>query len=123
MISHRELTTLETFFFFVNENIDVTWIWFSENFKVLQENILLKGKCVFDCFPDYKLLNVNLKEKFGVEGVYLFLFFYFFSFFFFFVFKTEKETQMYRTVFWTLWEKARVGCFKRTASIYVYYLG
>ena len=22
---------------------------------------------------------------------------------------TEKETQMYRTVFWTLWEKVRVG--------------
>ena len=28
---------------------------------------------MFDCFPNYKLLNVNLKEKFGVEGVYLFL--------------------------------------------------
>ena len=25
--------------------------------------------------------------------------------------------------FWTLWEKARVGCFKRTASKHVYYLG
>ena len=36
--------------------------------------------------------------------------------------KTEKETQMYRIVFWTLWEKARVGCFKRTASKHVYYL-
>ena len=31
--------------------------------------------------------------------------------------KTEKETQMYRTDFWTLWEKARVGCFERTACI------
>ena len=30
---------------------------------------------------------------------------------------------MYRTEFWTLWEKARVGCFERTASKYVYYLG
>ena len=30
---------------------------------------------------------------------------------------------MYRTVFWTLWEKARVGCFKRTASKHVYCLG
>ena len=30
---------------------------------------------------------------------------------------------MYRTVFWTLWEKARVGCFKRIASKHVYYLG
>ena len=30
---------------------------------------------------------------------------------------------MYRTDFWTLWEKAMVGCFKRTASKYVYYLG
>ena len=29
---------------------------------------------------------------------------------------------MYRTDFWTLW-KARVGCFKRTASKHVYYLG
>ena len=30
---------------------------------------------------------------------------------------------MYRTVFWTLWEKARVGCFKRTTLKHVYYLG
>ena len=37
--------------------------------------------------------------------------------------KTEKETQMYRTDFWTLWEKARVGCFERTALKHVYYLG
>ena len=29
---------------------------------------------------------------------------------------------MYRTDFWTLWEKARVGCFKRRASKHVYYL-
>ena len=37
--------------------------------------------------------------------------------------KTEKETPMYRTDFWIPWEKARVGCFKRTASKHVYYLG
>ena len=37
--------------------------------------------------------------------------------------KTEKGTQMYRTDFGTLWEKARVGCFKRTASKHVYYQG
>ena len=30
---------------------------------------------------------------------------------------------MYRTEFWTLWEKVRVGCFQRTASKHVYYLG
>ena len=30
---------------------------------------------------------------------------------------------MYRTDFWTLWERARVGCFERTASKHVYYLG
>ena len=36
---------------------------------------------------------------------------------------SKGETQMYRTDFWTLWEKARVGCFKRTASKHVYYLG
>ena len=30
---------------------------------------------------------------------------------------------MYRTDFWTLWEKARVGCFKRTALKHVYCLG
>ena len=35
--------------------------------------------------------------------------------------KTEKETQMYRTEFWILWEKARVGCSERTASKHVYY--
>ena len=37
--------------------------------------------------------------------------------------KTEKETQFYRTDFWTLREKTRVGCFERTASKHVYYLG
>ena len=37
--------------------------------------------------------------------------------------RKKKKTQIYRTVFWTLWEKARVGCFKRTASKHVYYLG
>ena len=30
--------------------------------------------------------------------------------------KTEKETQMYRTDFGTLWENVRVGCSERTAS-------
>ena len=25
--------------------------------------------------------------------------------------------------FWTLWEEVRVGCFERTASKHVYYLG
>ena len=30
---------------------------------------------------------------------------------------------MYRTEFWTLWEKARVWCFERSASKHVYYLG
>ena len=30
---------------------------------------------------------------------------------------------MYRTDFWTLWEKARVGWSERTASRHVYYLG
>ena len=30
---------------------------------------------------------------------------------------------MYRTDFWTLWEKLRVGSFERTASKHVYYLG
>ena len=35
---------------------------------------------------------------------------------------TLKKNQMYRTDFWTLWEKARVGWFKRTALKHVYYL-
>ena len=35
--------------------------------------------------------------------------------------KTEKETEMYRTDFGTLWEKARVGCSERTALKQVYY--
>ena len=29
---------------------------------------------------------------------------------------------MYRIDFWTMWEKARVGCFERIASKHVYYL-
>ena len=37
--------------------------------------------------------------------------------------KTEKETQMYRTDFWTLWEKARVGCSERIALKQVYSQG
>ena len=37
--------------------------------------------------------------------------------------KTEKETQMYRTDFWTLLEKARVGCSERIALKQVHYQG
>ena len=37
------------------------------------------------------------------------------------VYKTAKETQMYRTEFWTLWERERVGWFGRTALKHVYY--
>ena len=37
--------------------------------------------------------------------------------------KTEKETQMYRIDFGTLWEKARVGCPGRTTLKQVYYQG
>ena len=37
--------------------------------------------------------------------------------------KTEKETQMYRTDFWTQWEKERVGCSERTALKQGYYQG
>ena len=33
--------------------------------------------------------------------------------------KTAKETQMYRTVFWTLWERARVGWFGKIALKHV----
>ena len=39
------------------------------------------------------------------------------------IYKTEKETQMYRTDFWTLWEKARVGCSERIALKQVYSQG
>ena len=35
--------------------------------------------------------------------------------------RIEKETQMYRTEFWTLWEKARVGWSERIALKHVYY--
>ena len=37
--------------------------------------------------------------------------------------KTEKETQMDRTDFGTLWEKARVGCSERIALKQIYYQG
>ena len=39
------------------------------------------------------------------------------------VYAKQKETQMYRRDFWTLWEKARVGCSERTALKQVYYQG
>ena len=35
--------------------------------------------------------------------------------------ETAKETQMYRTVFWTLWERERVGRFGGMALKHVYY--
>ena len=35
--------------------------------------------------------------------------------------ETAKETQMYRTVFWTLWERTRVGWFGTMALKHVYY--
>ena len=35
--------------------------------------------------------------------------------------ETAKETQIYRTVFWTLWERARVGRFGRMALKHVNY--
>ena len=35
------------------------------------------------------------------------------------VWETAKETQMYRTVFWTLWERERVGWFGRMALKHV----
>ena len=37
--------------------------------------------------------------------------------------KTEKETQIYRTDFWTLREKARVGCSERITLKQVYNQG
>ena len=37
--------------------------------------------------------------------------------------KIEKETQIYRTDFWTLWEKARVRCSERITLKEVYYQG
>ena len=37
------------------------------------------------------------------------------------IFETAKETQMYRTVFWTLWERARVGWSEGIALKHVYY--
>ena len=39
------------------------------------------------------------------------------------LYEKQKETPMYKRDFWTLWEKARVGCFKRIASKQVYYQG
>ena len=34
---------------------------------------------------------------------------------------THKQKPVFE--FWTLWEKVRVGCFEKTASKHVYYLG
>ena len=38
------------------------------------------------------------------------------------IYKPEKETQTYRTDFWTLWE-VRVGCSERIALKQAYYQG
>ena len=35
--------------------------------------------------------------------------------------KKKKKPQIYRTVFWTLWEKARVGSSESIALKLVYY--
>ena len=35
--------------------------------------------------------------------------------------ETAKVTQILRTEFWTLWEKARVGSFERIVLKHVYY--
>ena len=37
------------------------------------------------------------------------------------VYETAKETLMYRTVLWTLWERERVGKFGRMAFKHVKY--
>jgi len=37
------------------------------------------------------------------------------------VYKTAKETVMYRMVLWTLWERERVGRFRRMALKHVKY--
>ena len=37
--------------------------------------------------------------------------------------QNRKRHTDVQTDFWTLWEKARVGCFKRTASKHAYYPG
>ena len=36
------------------------------------------------------------------------------------MYKTEEDSQMYKTDFWTLWEKARVGWSERIALKHVY---
>ena len=33
----------------------------------------------------------------------------------------QQKRQMYRTIFWTLWERAKVGWFRRVALKHVYY--
>ena len=38
------------------------------------------------------------------------------------LYEKQNKRHMYRTDFWILWDKVRVGCFKRTASKRVYYL-
>ena len=37
------------------------------------------------------------------------------------IYDTAKETQKYRTVFWTLWGKVRLGRFEQVALKHVYY--
>ena len=80
--------------------VKVLSVLLAEN--LLQSEKLMKG------FPSPEMLETEDKKKDGNDKP---------------ICKTVKETQMYRTDFWILWEKARVGCFERTALKHVYYLG
>ena len=62
--------------------------WFQIGIGLCQGYIL--SPCLLNLYAEYIMRNAGLEE--AQAGI-----------------KTAKETQMYRTVFWTLWETERVG--------------
>ena len=62
--------------------------WFQIGIGLCQGYIL--SPCLLNLYAEYIMRNAGLEE--AQAGI-----------------KTAKETRMYRTVFWTLWETERVG--------------
>ena len=60
-------------------------------------------------------MKKNLKKEYNEKRIWISLLYTWYQ--------HNIVSQLYRTDFWTPWEKARVGCFERTALKHVYYQG
>ena len=65
--------------------------------------------------------KIKFKKKKNTNAVYYCIYMEFRKMVTMTLYARQPKRQMYRTVFWTLWEKARVGWFERIALKHVYY--